>query len=255
MFKKTLATPTADIDSTQELLEIRQETQISTAYSLSRYLRANDLKVSVRAGTATISGVVAEDVNKDLAKQIALGVDGVKSVNNRIEIVPHFAAAASTHHRNFGDIVDDATVTSAVKSKLAWSRFADNLIVDVSTSRGKVKLRGTATNAATRDAAGRLAMNTFGAHSVSNELVVEASKSTVVTSIGADFADTWITMKVKSTFMYSTHVAASDIAVSTASGVVKLAGKLDSEAEMALAIELAGNVRGVKRIDSSALEL
>jgi osmotically-inducible protein OsmY len=60
---------------------------------------------------------------------------------------------------------------------------------------------------------------------------------------------------VKSTFKYSNHVAALDISVSTTDGVVKLAGKVDNDAEMALAVELAGNVRGVKRVDSSALTL
>ena len=62
---------------TQAVIEARQETQIWTTYALSPYLRANDLKVVVHEGKATLTGNVAEDVNKDLAKQIALGVDGI----------------------------------------------------------------------------------------------------------------------------------------------------------------------------------
>ena len=68
-------------------------------------------------------------------------------------------------------------------------------------------------------------------------------------------ADGWITTKVKSTFMYSTNVNGSDIAVSTNAGIVKLTGKMDSGAERALAIELARNVRGVKSVDSSSLTM
>jgi osmotically-inducible protein OsmY len=74
-------------------------------------------------------------------------------------------------------------------------------------------------------------------------------------SEGTDIADGWITTKVKSTYMYSTNVNGSDIAVSTNAGVVTLTGKVDSGAERALAIELAHNVRGVKSVDSTALTM
>jgi len=80
---------------TQEVIDVRQETQIWTTYALSPYLRANDLKVTVHEGKATLTGNVAEDVNKDLAKQIALGVDGIKSVDNKIEVVPNYKSPAS----------------------------------------------------------------------------------------------------------------------------------------------------------------
>ena len=73
--------------------------------------------------------------------------------------------------------------------------------------------------------------------------------------MGTDIADGWITTKVKSTFMYSSNVDGSDIAVSTSGGIVTLTGKLDSGVERAVAIELAGNVRGVKSVDSSSLTM
>ena len=71
--------------TSQEVIDARQETQIWTTYA-SPYLRANDIKVSVKNGTATLTGNVEEDVSKDLAKQIALGVDGVKVVENEIVV-------------------------------------------------------------------------------------------------------------------------------------------------------------------------
>lgn len=70
----------------QEVTNARLETQIWTTYALNPYLRANDLKVSVLDGKATLSGTVDEGVEKDLAKQIALGVDGIKDVDNKIVV-------------------------------------------------------------------------------------------------------------------------------------------------------------------------
>jgi osmotically-inducible protein OsmY len=66
-------------------------------------------------------------------------------------------------------------------------------------------------------------------------------------------SDAWITTKVKSTFLYSSNVAGSDITVTTAGGVVTLTGKVDSGAERALAIELAQNVKGVKSVRATGL--
>jgi hyperosmotically inducible periplasmic protein len=245
----------ANAKPSQEVVEARQESQIWTTYALSPYLRANDLKVSVHEGKATLTGNVSEGVNKDLAKQIALGVDGIKSVDNKIEVVPNYKAPARSADRSYGEVVDDASITSAVKSKLLWSRYADGLTADVDTTRGKVRLSGTATSMEAKEAAGKLAMNTHGVHAVNNLLVVETGRTAAAKTEGTDIEDGWITTKVKSTFMYSNNVNGSDIAVSTNAGIVKLTGKMDSGAERALAIELARNVRGVKSVDSTSLTM
>jgi len=245
----------ANAQPSQEVIEARQESQIWTTYALSPYLRANDLKVSVHEGKATLTGNVAEDINKDLAKQIALGVDGIKTVDNKIEVVANYKAPAKSADRTYGEKIDDASITSEVKSKLAWSRYADALTTNVDTMHGKVKLSGTADSAEAREFAGKLAGNTRGVHSVDNQLTVTNGKPGVAKAEGTDIADGWITTKVKSTFMYSSNVTGADIAVSTNGGVVTLTGKMDSGEERALAIELARNVRGVKSVDSKLLTM
>ncbi len=242
-----------------EVVNARQEAQIWTTYALSPYLRAHDIKVSVSDGKATLSGVVEEDVNKDLAKQIALGVSGIKEVDNQIQVQADYVVPMKPKNdRGYGDVIDDATITSAVKSKLLWSKYADGLTTDVDTQSGKVRLTGTADSTATKNIAGRLAMNTHGVVAVDNRLVVDKTTikdKAILQSAGTDIADSWITTKVKSTFMYSRNVNANDIKVSTHGGVVSLSGKVDSGAERALAIELAGNIRGVKSVQSTALTL
>lgn len=47
----------------QSYTDTRQESQIWTTYALSPDLRANDLKVLVRNGKATLSGMVADEVH------------------------------------------------------------------------------------------------------------------------------------------------------------------------------------------------
>lgn len=246
----------------QDVINARQETQIWTTYALSPYLRANDLKVSVDSGKATLTGNVEEGVNKDLAKQIALGVDGIKSVDNQIVVQSDYVAPKRSSARAYGESMDDAGISAAVKSKLLWSKHTDGMTTEVETKSGKVTLRGTADSAASKEHAKSLAMDTHGVMSVDNQLVVKDVKDVkpaidgvAKTSAGTDVADGWITTKVKSTYGYSSNVNGSDIAVSTNSGIVTLSGKVDSGAERALAIELAQNVRGVKSVQSKALTL
>ncbi len=250
--------PTFANTLSQDITEARQETQIWTTYALSPYLRANDLKVSVDSGSATLTGKVDEDVSKDLAREIALGVSGINQVNNQIVVQADYVPPKRTSARGYGEVIDDATISAAVKSKLLWSKHTDGLDTDVETKLGRVTLKGTADSAESRDLAGRLAMNTRGVESVDNQMSVRTGKSdmrTAANDAGRDISDSWITTKVKSTYMYSSNVRGSDIAVSTNSGIVTLTGKVDSGAERALAIELANNIRGVKSVESRGLTL
>lgn len=245
----------------QDITDARQETQIWTTYALSPHLRANDLKVTVHSGKATLNGKVEESVAKDLAKQIALGVKGIKEVDNQIVVQANYVPARPTE-RSYGEVIDDATITAAIKSKLLWSKNANGLDTDVDTKSGKVTLQGFADSAASKELASRLAMNSRGVVAVDNQLLVKGAKPSVVDTAkgsaheaGEDISDSWITTKVKSTYLYSSNVDGSDIAVNTSNGIVTLSGKVDSSAERALAIEFAQNVRGVKSVQAKGLTL
>jgi hyperosmotically inducible protein len=122
-----ISSPAVAATVSEDITDTRQETQIWTTYALSPYLRANDLKVSVHNGKAVLTGKVEESVNKDLAKQIALGVKGIKEVDNQILVQADYKAPARAAERSYGDVVDDATVTAAVKSKLLWSKNTHGL--------------------------------------------------------------------------------------------------------------------------------
>lgn len=163
--------------------------------------------------------------------------------------------------RSFGQGVDDATITATVKSKLLWGKNTEGMDTDVDTRNGKVTLHGTAESAAAKELSGRMAMNTRGVSSVDNQLRVEEIKPVVVAGDASakednsqKFADSWITTKVKSTFMFSRNVESDDISVSTAGGIVTLSGKVSSGAERELATELAQNIRGVNSVNATALE-
>ena len=250
----------AALPGSQDVIDARQETQIWTTYALSPHLRANDLQVSVHQGKATLTGSVEEGVNKELAEEIALGVTGVKAVENNIEVAKDYVAPDTSLSRSYGETIDDSTITAVVKSKLAWSKYTNGLTTKVVTKSGHVTLSGSADSAPSRDLAGRLAQNSRGVVAVDNQLVIGSAKPSLATDAqqsmheaGDEVADAWITTKIKSTFLYSNNVDGRDIAVTTSAGVVTLSGTVDSGVERALAIELAKNVRGVLSVTASGL--
>lgn len=253
------ASATAESPS-QDIIEARQESQIETAYTLNRYLRDFDLKATVDNGTASLSGRVSDESNKELANEIAMNVSGIKSVTNDIVVDKNFTPVRAGTERTFSEAIDDASVTAAIKSKLLWSRYAEGMDTKVVTRAGKVTLSGTVTSSEAREHAVDLAMNTEGVNSVDNQLRVQANESGMVASgkkavddVGDDIADTWITTKVKSTLLYSRNVSGTDIDVTTASGIVTLTGKVHDGKERALAVKLTQSVRGVKSVQANAL--
>jgi hyperosmotically inducible periplasmic protein len=251
----TLASP----DQTKVVTEARQSSQILTTYALNPHLQAHEIKVSVDGGVATLSGKVDEGISKELAEQIALNVDGIKKVNNQIEVDPDYRPSASSKERNYGQAVSDASITATVKSKLLWSKHVDGLSTNVETKSGKVTLEGTAHTDEAKQFAGLVASNTHGVNSVENNIKIaktddkKSSKEKDRSDIGQSISDTWITTKVKSTLMYSSNINSSDISVSTSNGAVTLSGKVNSGAEHDLAVELVKNVRGVITVNSENL--
>ena len=243
-----------------KITEARQESQIWTTYALSPYLRANDLSVTVVDGTATLTGTVDDSVDKELAQENALGVTGITDVDNDIAIAPDHVREAAAE-RGYGDRIDDAGITAAVKSKLLWNKNTDGLSAHLTTTSGRIEMTGTAHSAEAKALAGRIAAGTRGVVAVDNQLTVTETASVgeqidaSATTTGQNIADSWITTRVKSTYMYSSNVDGSAISVSTSEGVVSLSGQVDSGAERALAIELAQNTRGVNSVDSTALVL
>lgn len=61
-------------------------------------------------------------------------------------------------------------------------------------------------------------------------------------------SDSAVTAKVKSALLEEKSLKSTDISVETSNGVVTLSGFLNSQAEIETAVEIAGNVEGVKSV-------
>lgn len=165
-----------DDEEVSNLTEARLEGQIWTTFALNQHLNPFDLKVDVDSKTAIIEGEVDESVKSELAEQIALSVNGIDDVDNRIEVSEDMQVVSSSDDKekdpSFRDRVTDATTTASVKSKLLWNRDTAGLSINVDTRGGIVKLEGEAESDASKDLAEKLAANTDGVRDVINNIEV-----------------------------------------------------------------------------------
>ena len=67
--------------------------------------------------------------------------------------------------------------------------------------------------------------------------------------------DTWITTKVKADLLATENVSGLDIKVETVDGVVTLTGAVASQAQKDKAVEVARQIKGVKRVEAGGLKL
>lgn len=228
--------------------------RIVTAYSLNRHLSPFGIDVAVHHGVVRLSGTVDSNVERDLAVQIAKGVEGVRDVRDDIRVQPG-AMAGERRESKFFRIVEDATITAKVKSKLLWNRDTSGLRIDVSTENGVVTLTGKVTSGAEADLAVELAKNTTGVERVRSGLIVErgarrASGEGMLARMEARAGDAWITAKVKSMLLFSKDTENEDIHVGTHERVVTLTGTVANERQKENIVKMVGNIVGVREVHS-----
>jgi hyperosmotically inducible periplasmic protein len=183
------------------------------------------------------------------------------------------------------EVVTDAEITAAVKTKLLADKTVGGLKIDVDTSNGVVTLSGPVHSGVERAEALKIARNTKGVKSVKNKLVLDTAATTGRTDkddklkveIKDDTkeardkakekagqakdatknagekamdatTDAAITSAVKTKFLADTLVGGLKIDVDTKDGIVTLTGPVRSAAEKAEAIRLAKTTTGVKSV-------
>lgn len=121
-----------------------------------------DIEVDTMNRRVTLTGDASTQAEKDLATRLALGTDGVRSVENKIMVKP----STSPNPANADERISDSWITAKVKSSLLVSKNVDGLDLTVETKDGLVTLGGGASSTAERDLAVEIAKDVKGVKSV-----------------------------------------------------------------------------------------
>lgn len=82
----------------------------------------------------------------------------------------------ATTGRTTGEYVDDAAITTAVKTKLTGDRASNFTRIDVDTKQGVVYLTGVVQDETTKSRAEETASRVDGVHKVVNNLQIQQSR-------------------------------------------------------------------------------
>jgi hyperosmotically inducible protein len=152
------------------------EGKLDTVYLFNRQLDSFMIDPQVRDGNVVLTGKVESEVDRELAEQVALKVEGIKSVTNRLTVVPSDEArgGVKTADRSFSEFVEDATLTAEVKTKLLANRETHGLTIDVDTVGRSVTLSGHVASAAEKSLAESIAKGVDGVNAVTNKLQIKS---------------------------------------------------------------------------------
>jgi len=149
--------------------------KLEATYALNRHLSAFAIHTETKNGLVHLTGNVESDIDRDLAGELAKGIEGVVDVDNDLTLQAQARQAKSSQSsdRSFGVWVDDATTTAMVKSKLLANPNTKGLDIDVDTRGDVVTLNGEVSSAEEKQLAEELARNTGDVKQVRNQLVVK----------------------------------------------------------------------------------
>jgi hyperosmotically inducible protein len=168
------------------------------------------------------------------------------------------SAVAAPDDPGVGNKIDDTAITTKVKATLADDAQLQDSHIRVHTDQGVVTLRGSVISDEQRRHAEHVAENIKGVDSVEDELAVGDSPRTdhpAVARAERVGSDSWITTKVKSELISNQGTHGFDVHVTTEHGVVMLSGSLPDEHDIARAHDVAAQVQGVRRVDTSELHI
>lgn len=99
-------------------------------------------------------------------------VYALRSVSVMALLFVVLAGCTAMTGKTMGENIDDASITTAVKTKLAGEKVATLTKIDVDTNKGTVYLNGNVDNVAMKERAAELARQVKGVREVVNNLKV-----------------------------------------------------------------------------------
>jgi hyperosmotically inducible protein len=163
-------------------------------------VKAYKIDVDTKDHVVTLTGTVDNSAAKDRAVTIARSTDGVNNVIDNLTVAPGATPTtgiddpmqqkasdakdraddkadraqkkAGDATERSGEVLTDAAITTAVKSKFLADSDVSGMKIDVDTNNGVVTLHGTVPSAAEKRRAVQIAKETDGVKSVKDNLKV-----------------------------------------------------------------------------------
>jgi len=149
--------------------------KLETAYLFSEHLNAFDITTEVTGNRAVLTGEVATEVEKELAGEIAKGVEGIVDVENHLVVNERVERRNAASEQSLRSWVRDSTITAMVKKDLLANEQITGLLINVTTQKGVVTLSGSVRSDVAKELAEQIARNADNVTGVLNKLQISES--------------------------------------------------------------------------------
>jgi hyperosmotically inducible protein len=149
---------------------------------------------------------------------------------------------AATDPRSVGTMMDDATITGKVKTKMIEDSEVKARNIDVDTLNGEVTLTGMVASAQEQSRAMELARSVPGVKSVKNNLQIDTK------TWGEALDDKVIGSKIKAKLIEEPGIRSLNIDVDVDKGVVTLTGIVENPEQKKKAADIARGTSGAVRV-------
>jgi len=196
-----------------------------------------EVDVSVKDNVVTLGGSVNSWQERELSGKVAMGVKGVKAVQNELSF-------------EYTDARPDKDIEQDVKQALRWDVRVDHALIDVEVAAGKVTLSGTVGSLSEKRQA-------IGDAYVANVTNVDASRLDVRLwardpQLRGDkyknLSDDEIRKAVSDALLIDPRVSSFSVRPEVFNGVATLRGKVDNLKARRAAGRTAANTVGVTRV-------
>lgn len=223
--------------------------RIETLFAVNEHLSPFNINTTTVDGVVTLTGSVADEVQKDLAADLAQTVEGVRKIENKLTVVG--TVVSERPSRTWRDQVNDKTLNATIRSRLVYNKELRGLKIGVTCEGGNVTLHGVVPTFYEKDRIEQIVLETRGVEKVTNNLTVHASQKTdPVTKVAQKVSDEWVEKRVATAILLNRYVSIRNLNVRVDNGLCILTGTVDSESQRELAGSLAGSIAGVDRVQN-----
>ncbi len=212
------------------------ELSAKNSYTFKTYLKDDAIRVQSKGGVVTLTGTVADAYHKLLATDTVSNLPGVKSVDDKLEVISTGPAEYS-----------DGWLSMKVKTVLLF-HLNLNPFTKVYVADGIVTLQGQANSRAQKELTTEYARDVEGVKDVKNEMTVADGAQKPGRTLGEKIDDASITAQVKLALLSHRSTNAFKTHVHTEKGAVTLTGNAKTDAEKELVTKLVSDINGVKKV-------
>ncbi|MGO2012631.1 MAG: BON domain-containing protein [Pseudoalteromonas sp.] len=148
-----------------------------TVLLMNTNLNNFDINTDVKNGEVVLTGKVNNDLDKELAEELVLSLEGVSDIDNQLTVVKDAKTANSAMDKEMDDSesdLTDAKISTVITTRYLFTSEVGGTDIDVDTDNGVVTLNGSVKSDAEKQLAVKIAKNAEDVRSVVDELTVVA---------------------------------------------------------------------------------